>query len=201
MGLSGGLDTLCGQSYGAKVERMLGIHTQRAMVILLLLCLPLSILWINASSILVFLGQDTTISQTSGSYIVFLIPGLFGYAILQCLNRFFTTQNRVFPLMLCSGLTTLLHVPVCWGLVLKSGLGIRGAALATSFSFWVNVVLLSLYVKYSPACAKTWTGFSREALQNVMVFLRLAVPSAFMVWYVSVNPVYLYIISIMLFIS
>ncbi|XP_010416188.1 PREDICTED: protein DETOXIFICATION 16-like isoform X3 [Camelina sativa] len=181
MGLSGGLGTLCGQSYGAKVERMLGIHTQRAMVVLLILCFPLSILWINASSILVFLGQDAVIAQTSGSYIAFLIPGLFGFAILQCLNSFFTSQNRVFPLMLCSGLTTLLHVPVCWGLVSNSGLGIRGAALATSFSLWVNVVLLSLYVKFSPACAKTWTGFSREALENVMVFLRLAVPSAFMV--------------------
>ncbi|XP_010428307.1 PREDICTED: protein DETOXIFICATION 16-like [Camelina sativa] len=181
IGLSGGLGTLCGQSYGAKVERMLGIHTQRAMVVLLILCFPISILWINASSILVFIGQDAVIAQTSGSYVAFLIPGLFGFAILHCLNNFFTSQNRVFPLMLCSGLTTLLHVPVCWGLVSKSGLGIRGAAVATSFSLWVNVVLLSLYVKFSPSCAKTWTGFSREALENVMVFLRLAVPSAFMV--------------------
>jgi MATE family multidrug resistance protein len=42
--------------------------------------------------------------------------------------------------------------------------------------------MLALYVKFSPSCAKTWTGFSKEALHNIPSFLRLAIPSAAMVW-------------------
>lgn len=76
----------------------------------------------------------------------------------------------------------MVHVVVCWILVLKSGLGSKGAALAIDISYWVNVIMLGLYVKFSPNCSKTWTGFSLEALHDVLAFFRLAIPSALMVW-------------------
>lgn len=41
--------------------------------------------------------------------------------------------------------------------------------------------LLAIYVKFSPAWKKTWTGFSREAFHDLWNFLKLAVPSAFMI--------------------
>ncbi|XP_010540009.1 PREDICTED: protein DETOXIFICATION 16-like isoform X2 [Tarenaya hassleriana] len=180
MGLSAALDTLCGQSHGAKLHRMLGVHTQRAMLVLVTLCIPLSLLWTKTQSILMFLGQNRSISEISGSYITFMIPGLFGFALLQCFNRFFTSQNKVFPLMLSSVFATLLHIPICWGFVFKFGFGIRGAALALSVSYWVNVILLSLYIKFSSSCSKSWDGFSREALENFSAFFQLAVPSVIM---------------------
>lgn len=83
--------------------------------------------------------------------------------------------------MLSSGATSLLHIIVCWGLVFKSGLGSKGAALAITISNWINVFLLAIYVKYSPTCAKTWTGFSKEALHDIFSFVKLAVPSAIMI--------------------
>jgi multidrug resistance protein, MATE family len=69
-------------------------------------------------------------------------------------------------------------------MVYKSGLGSRGAAIANSLSYWINVTILALYVKFSPSCKKTWTGFSKEAfaLNNIPIFLKLAIPSAVMVW-------------------
>lgn len=184
MGMASALDTLCGQSYGAKQYRMLGIHMQRAMFVLLLVCIPLALIWANTGPILEALGQDPLISREAGMYARFMIPCVFGYAILQCQVRFLQTQNNVIPMMISSGITTLLHLFVCWALVFKSGLGSRGAAVANSLSYWINVMFLSLYIKFSPSCSKTWTGFSREALQNLLRFLRLAVPSAVMVWYV-----------------
>ncbi|MBA0714217.1 hypothetical protein Golax_013203, partial [Gossypium laxum] len=82
---------------------------------------------------------------------------------------------------ICSGITTLLHILICWVMVFKSELGFRGPALGNSISNWFNVMLLLLDVKLSPSCAKTWTGFSKEAFHNIFTFLRLAVPSAIMV--------------------
>ncbi|XP_061988300.1 protein DETOXIFICATION 16-like [Rosa rugosa] len=181
MGMSSALDTLSGQCYGAKQYHMMGIHMQRAMFVLLLVCIPLAIISANTRIILIALGQDVDISTEAGKFARFNIPSLFAYALLQCLVRFLTTQNIVFPMMLSSGITTLLHIPICWLLVFNSGLGGRGAALANSISYWINVVLLVLYVRFSSSCAKTWTGLSKEAFQNVVTFLRLAIPSAVMV--------------------
>ncbi|KAJ4823382.1 hypothetical protein Tsubulata_023423 [Turnera subulata] len=47
-------------------------------------------------------------------------------------------------------------------------------------SLWLNVLVLALYIKFSPTCQKTWKCFSREAIKNFYAFLRSAVPSAFM---------------------
>ncbi|XP_057974200.1 protein DETOXIFICATION 16-like isoform X2 [Malania oleifera] len=181
MGMASALDTLCGQSYGAKQYHMLGIHMQKAMLVLLLVSIPLAVIWANTGSILMTLGQDPEISKEAEVYARFMIPSLFAYGLLQCLNRFLQTQNIVFPMMITSGITTLLHFLICWILVLKSGLGVKGAAMANAISYWMNVLLLALFVKFSSSCAKTWTGFSKEALHNILPFLGLAVPSALMV--------------------
>ncbi|CAI8583832.1 unnamed protein product [Vicia faba] len=183
VGMASALDTLCGQSYGAKQYRMLGVHMQRAMLILMIVAIPLAVIWANTRSILILLGQDTEISAEAGNYAKLMVPCLFAYGLLQCLNRFLQAQNIVFPMMFSSAVTTLLHLPVCWFMVYKSGLGSRGAAIANSISYWINVTILSLYVKFSPSCKNTWHGFSRDALalNNIPIFLKLAIPSAVMV--------------------
>ncbi|KAM3268774.1 protein DETOXIFICATION 16 [Capsicum chacoense] len=181
MGMSSALDTFCGQSYGAKQYHMLGIHMQRAMIILSIVSIPLAVIWANTGPILKFLGQDPSISDEAGHYALYFIPGVFAYGLLQCVVRFLQTQSIVIPMVLCSAVTTLIHIGVCWILVFKSGLGAKGAALANSISYWLNFLFLVLYIKFSPTCAKTWTGLSKEALKDMLVFIRLAIPSAIMV--------------------
>lgn len=181
MGMASALDTFCGQSYGARQFHMLGIHTQRAMFILLLVSIPLACIWANTRVILEAVGQQADIAEEAGTYARYMIPSLFAYGLLQCLVKFLQTQNVVFPMVLSSGIATLLHILFCWVLVMKTGLGSRGAALANSISYWLNVLLLAIYVKFSSSCSKTWTGFSKEAFHNIWAFLRLSIPSAVMV--------------------
>ena len=176
------LDTFCGQSYGAKQYHMLGIHKQRAMFVLLLVSIPVAFIWSKTSYILASLGQDPEISDEAGFYAYYMIPSIFGMAVLQCHIRFLQAQNNVVPMMITMAFTTLLHILTCWVLVFKSGLGNKGAALANTISCWVNVLLLAIYVRISPSCKKTWTGFSKEALHDLLKFLRLAIPSAIMIW-------------------
>lgn len=162
---------------------MLGIHMQRAMLVLMAVAIPVAIVWANTSQILMVCGQDAEISAEAGLYARWMIPSIFAYGLLQCLTRFLQTQNIVIPTMLTSGFTALLHILVCWFLVFKSGLGNKGAALANAISYWINVLLLALYVKFSPSCKSSWTGLSREALHDLLNFIKLAIPSAVMVWY------------------
>ncbi|KAL3009637.1 hypothetical protein AAZX31_07G095200 [Glycine max] len=180
-GMSSALDTFCGQSYGAQQYHMVGIHMQRAIVIIMLATIPMSFIWAYLRPILVVLHQDKTIAAQAQLYATYLIPSLSANALLRCITKFLQTQNIVLPMMLASGFTTLAHALLCWLLVLKFGLGIKGAAIAFCISNWLNTVLLALYIRFSSSCKSTWTGFSRESLQNIPQFLSLAFPSALMV--------------------
>ncbi|KAH6835384.1 MATE efflux family protein [Perilla frutescens var. hirtella] len=181
VGMACALDTYCGQSYGAKQYHMVGIHMQRAMLVLVVVSVPLACIWGAAGDILQLLGQDPAIAAEAGAYARYMIPSIFPFALLQCQFRFLQTQNNVVPMMLTSGITTLCHIPMCWFLITKLGLGSKGAALANGISYWINDFFLALYITMSPACNHTWTGFSREALHNVSKFIWLAIPSAIMV--------------------
>ncbi|XP_061374555.1 protein DETOXIFICATION 16-like [Gastrolobium bilobum] len=180
MGLASAMDTFCGQSYGAGQYHMLGIHMQRSMLVVSIISVFLAIIWANTEPILAAMHQDKVISKEAGSYARFMIPSLFAYGLLQCILKFLQNQNIVFPMMLTSGIAALLHILLCWVLVFKSRLGSKGAALSNSISYWVNVILISLYVEFSPSCKQSWTGFSKRPLHNLLDFLKLAVPSALM---------------------
>nr|PNR63320.1 hypothetical protein PHYPA_001745 [Physcomitrium patens] len=179
-GMACALETLCGQAYGSKQYHMLGIYMQRAMLVLFVVSLPIAIVWWNTGSILVVLGQDPEISAGAGVYARFLLPFLFGVVVLQPLVKFLQTQSEVLAMALFSAATLILHVPLCWVLIYKLGLGYRGAALASGISCWLNTLLLASYVKFSPRFRRTWTSFSRESFNDLPAFFKLAVPSALM---------------------
>ncbi|XP_042504401.1 protein DETOXIFICATION 17-like isoform X2 [Macadamia integrifolia] len=181
LGMGSALETLCGQAYGAKQYHMLGIHMQRAILVLLVVSIPLAFIWFYTSQILEAFGQDVEISIEAGKFTCWLIPSLFAHGIIQCMIRFLQAQNIVFPMMITSGITALLHILICWLLVYKSSFGMRGAALAISISYWINVLLLAFYIKLSPTCKMTWSGFSKKALHDIFNFLKLAIPSASMI--------------------
>ncbi|KAK9678659.1 hypothetical protein RND81_11G225700 [Saponaria officinalis] len=181
LGMSSALETLCGQAYGARQYSMLGVYTQRAMVVLLVFSIPLAAVWFYTTDILILCRQDHEIAKGAGMFNRWMIPSLFAYGLLQCLNRFLQTQNIVTPMMITSFITAVFHVLVCWVLILRLGLGIKGAALANDISYWINFLLLAVYLKFSPAWMKTWTGFSRDALYDTWNFLKLAIPSAIMI--------------------
>ncbi|XP_050893774.1 protein DETOXIFICATION 16 [Lathyrus oleraceus] len=181
MGIASALDTFCGQSNGAGQYHMLGIHMQRSMLVVSIVSVFLAIIWANTESILVAIHQDKAISKEAGSYALFMIPSLFAYGLLQCILKFLQTQNIVLPMVITSATAALLHTILCWLLVFQLNLGSKGAAISLSICYWVNVLFISLYVKFSPSCKQTWTGFSKKAFQDLSQFLKLAVPSAFMI--------------------
>ncbi|KAG6394351.1 hypothetical protein SASPL_144935 [Salvia splendens] len=180
-GMASALETLCGQAFGAGHYEKLGLYTNASIVCLLLVCLPLSLLWIFMEKLLIFIGQDPSISHEAGHYAIWLIPALFGYAILQALIRYLQTQSLIVPMVWSSIAALFFHVPVCWVLVFKANLGTAGAALAIGLCYWFNVILLLLYVNYSSTCKRTRAPFDKSILSGMREFSRFAVPSAVMV--------------------
>ncbi|XAR52474.1 hypothetical protein NMG60_11020576 [Bertholletia excelsa] len=181
LGMSTALETLGGQAYGAQQYQKLGTQTYTAIFCLLIVCLPLSIIWINTGKILIFIGQDPLISQEAGKYMTWLVPALFAYAILQPLVRYFQMQSLTTPMVISSCATLAFHIPLCWVMVFSSGLENLGGAIAVGISYWLNVIVLLLYMKYSPSCAKTRVPISTEVFRGVSEFFRFAIPAAVMI--------------------
>ncbi|KAK4416455.1 protein DETOXIFICATION 3 [Sesamum alatum] len=180
-GMASALETLCGQAFGAKQYQKLGAYTYASIICLLLVCLPISLLWIFMDKLLIFIGQDPSISVEAGRYAVWLIPALFPYAILQALIRYLQTQSLILPMLWSSVAALLFHVPVCWALVFKLELGTAGAALTIGLSYWFNVFLILAYVMYSSTCKKTDAPSAKDILPSMREFSLFAVPSAVMV--------------------
>ncbi|XP_042414145.1 protein DETOXIFICATION 10-like [Zingiber officinale] len=180
VGMANGLETLCGQAYGAKQYHSLGVYTYRAIFSLLMACLPISLLWASMGKLLQLVGQDPAISQEAERYAIWLIPGLFAYAITQPLMKFLQSQSLILPMLLSSVSTLCLHVLLCWLLVYKSSLHNVGAAVSLSISYWLNVLILILYIRYSDSFRSTRSPITKEAFKGINEFIRVAVPSALM---------------------
>lgn len=182
--MASALETLCGQAYGAEQYPMLGIYLQRALVVLYGTCVPLTFLFFYMEPLLVLVGQTPEISAKAGEYALWLLPALFAYAALQPLIKFLQTQSVVMPMVVSSAVTLALHVTLCWLIVHKLGMGFPGAALATSISYWLNVLFLFFYVRQTGVCKETWgTGLTMEAFSDLKPFFRLAASSAVMIWW------------------
>ncbi|MED6113812.1 hypothetical protein PIB30_074371 [Stylosanthes scabra] len=95
-GMASGLETLCGQAYGAEQYQKFGmqIHTT-AIFSLLLMCVPLAMIWFNMERILIFIVQDPLISHKVGKFTIWRVPGLFAYAIQQPFLRYLNDSDVV----------------------------------------------------------------------------------------------------------
>ena len=180
--MAGGLETLCGQAFGAEQYEKFGLYTYTAIISLSLVSIPITVLWVFMDKILILVHQDPIISLQARKYALWLIPALFGSAILKPLTRFFQTQSLIFPMILSSAVVLCFHIVACWILVFKLELGHVGAAIAFSFCVWLNVMILLSFVRFSSACDKTRIPFSNKVLLSVGEYFRFGVPSAVMVW-------------------
>uniref|UniRef100_A0A0E0C2M1 Protein DETOXIFICATION n=1 Tax=Oryza meridionalis TaxID=40149 RepID=A0A0E0C2M1_9ORYZ len=181
MGLACGLETICGQAYGAKQYHKLALYMYRSIIVLLVVSVPIAIIWVFIPEVLPLIGQQPEIASEAGKYALWLIPGLFAFTVAQCLSKFLQTQSLIFPMVLSSSITLALFIPLCWFMVYKVGMGNAGAALSVSICDWVEVTVLGLYIVLSPSCEKTRAPLTWEAFSGIGSFLRLAVPSALMI--------------------
>ncbi|OVA05840.1 Multi antimicrobial extrusion protein [Macleaya cordata] len=186
LGMGSALETLCGQAYGAKQLHMLGVYMQRSWIILNAMCICLLPIYIWATPILKFFGQNQEIADLAGEFSLYMIPQLFAYGFNFPLQKFLQAQSKVMAMAWVSGVALVFHVFLCWLLILKLQLGLPGAAAALNISWWIVVLGQFAYI-YMGYCPGAWTGFSWSAFRDLGAFARLSIASAIMMclefWY------------------
>lgn len=181
IGFSGALETLCGQGYGARLYRMLGIYLQSSAIVSIFISAHIAILWYYTEPVLIFLRQEPRVAAMAAVYMRYLIPGIFAYGLIQCTLRFCQAQSVVMPLVAFSVVSVINHVILAYSLAHVAGLGFKGTSISASISLWMSFIMLAGYVKFSEKFKLTWGGISMEAFQHIIPTLKLAIPSALMV--------------------
>lgn len=165
------VETLSGQAYGAKKYAMLGIYLQKATILLTTTGLLLTLSYVFCKPILILLGQSKEIASAASVFVYGLIPQIFAYAVNFPIQKFLQAQSIINPSAYISAATLVFHLILSWVVVFKLGLGLLGAALTLSFSWWVIVIAQFVYIVRTEKCKHTWAGFSMQAFLGCPVSL------------------------------
>ncbi|MCL7042040.1 hypothetical protein MKW94_007143 [Papaver nudicaule] len=187
-GLAMGMEPICGQAFGAKQKKILGLTSQRTVLLLLTTSIPISFLWVNMKTILLWCGQDEEISSVAHVFILFSIPDLLFLSLLHPLRIYLRTQSITLPVTFCSAISVIIHIPLNYLLVIHFKMGIAGVAVAM---VWTNLnlcILLAAFVFFSGVYKDSWVAPSMDCLRGWSSLLSLAIPTCISVclewwWY------------------
>ncbi|KAG2425324.1 hypothetical protein HXX76_013739 [Chlamydomonas incerta] len=181
VGLTGGMETLCGQMYGAGLYGGVGVTFQRALLVCLACGLPAYALWWQAESLLLLLG-----------YVQRAAPCLALSTTKYCCRAYFTSQGVVLPVSIITFVATLLAPLYNLLFITWLNMGLAGAAWAYVADEATAVLLLAAAMAGhtlrtgrpgAPEAVRrraTWTGWDAAAWRGWGAYLKTALPSTAM---------------------
>ncbi|KAF8045501.1 hypothetical protein N665_4789s0001, partial [Sinapis alba] len=143
-GISAAMEPICGQAFGAKNFKLLHKTLLMAVLLLLLISIPISLLWLNVDKILISFGQKEDVSFIAKRYLLYLLPDLPVLSLLCPLKAYLSSQGVTLPIMYTTAASTSLHIPI--NIFLSRAKGIQGVAMAVWITDLVVVILLTGYV-------------------------------------------------------
>ncbi|XP_068105937.1 multidrug and toxin extrusion protein 1-like isoform X1 [Hyperolius riggenbachi] len=179
-GLAGACDTLISQIYGGRNLKLVGTVLQRGILILLLFCFPCWALFVNTEPILRLFHQDPNVAKLTQSYVLIFIPALPASFIFQLEAKYLQNQGIIFPQVLTGFIANLINALINYVFLYVLGLGVTGSAWANTISQYLQAILLFAYIVWKKLYVETWGGWSTACFEEWGAFIRLAIPSMFM---------------------
>ncbi|KAG9253413.1 tyrosyl-DNA phosphodiesterase-domain-containing protein [Emericellopsis atlantica] len=179
-GLATSLDTLCAQAYGSGHKHLVGLQCQRMACFLFTLMLPVALLWTFSTEILMKLIPEPESARLAGLYLKVMIAAIPGIILFECGKRFTQAQGLFRATTHVAMIAAPLNVLLLWLFVWKLDMGFIGAPISVAIVENVLPLLLFLWVRFVDG-RQCWGGFTRRALQNWWVMVRLALPGMVMV--------------------
>jgi MATE family multidrug resistance protein len=183
-GMATALDTLCSQAFtGSSDPHALGKHLQRAIVIQALLSIPITLLWCYTEPLLLLLGQDPDISRLSGTFALYMIPGLFPYLCSQSIQKYLQAQGimkaGMWIMVIASPVNAFLQYFLVWS---DYGVGAIGAPIATSITNTLLPLMMILYMVFVEGgdCWGGWDWSEALDLSQIWIFVKLGTPGVIM---------------------
>ncbi|KNH07484.1 multidrug and toxin extrusion protein 1-like protein [Perkinsela sp. CCAP 1560/4] len=182
IGMANALDTLLFQVYGANPRSpLISVYVQRALLVLIMCCLPLSVLWVFAGEFLLLTGQQPEVVELAKVFIRWNLVNLFLGILYEVIRKLLTCIHNLNVVSLISITLTLLS-PFLFKLFIGA-FGIAGSVLTISvfYVIMISVCAFDLLIRYKQF-AGLWHGPSRAALRHWKEFLALGLPSSLMLF-------------------
>lgn len=173
------LDTLCSQaSYvSAATGRpdMIGHYVHRALLVLgLIFVVVVSPVWWFAESLFLRLGQEAVLSHYTCLFLRFYLPGGLFQLWAECIKRFLQIQGYSTACTLNILAATVAAIAANYILVLRLGMGVRGAAIANSIYELAILLSLCAFTWLTPAARKAFGQITGQAFRRWWEFTALA---------------------------
>jgi MATE family multidrug resistance protein len=178
-GFISALDSILPGAYTSQ-PKMVGLYTQRMMVIVAGLLVPISIIWLSTEPILLALGQDPLVASLAAQYLRILVIGLPGYAGFEVCRRYLQAQNLMHAptivLFVASPVNAILNWLFVWGPE-QFRFGFIGAPLASVISMWLMFFLGVTQCYIAPRVA--WDGWTPLAFTGLLPIINLGLAGTF----------------------
>lgn len=143
-GLVSALDTLLPAAWTSSHPQLVGLWSQRMLVVTAATLVPVFMVWFNVESILLLLKQDPEVSRLAAVYLKWSSFGLPAYSFNCISRRYFQSQGHfAVPtkiILVVAPINALLNYVLVWGPE-PIRIGFIGAPIATSISF--NLISIS----------------------------------------------------------
>uniref|UniRef100_A0A671MJ33 Solute carrier family 47 member 3 n=1 Tax=Sinocyclocheilus anshuiensis TaxID=1608454 RepID=A0A671MJ33_9TELE len=154
-GLSAACDTLS-QAFGAGNLCLVGVITQKAILILLLACLPCC--------------KNNTFILVSQAAFMYIIEA-----------KYLQNQGIIWPLVITGVVTNTLNALINYIFLFVLDMGVTGSAAANTISQYSLTIILFIYIRWTGLHKDTWPGeLSMDCLQEWDSFIHLAIQSMLM---------------------
>ncbi|KAG9443915.1 hypothetical protein H6P81_015255 [Aristolochia fimbriata] len=168
-GLAMGMDPLCSQALGSRNLPLVTLTLQRTVLMLLLASLPIALLWLNLDPIMLALHQNPDVTRAAGLYCRFALPDLVAHSFLHPLRIYLRNHGSVKPLMWCTSLSLLLHIPLTSLLAHRLSMGVQGVAVANFATNFVTLFFLLCYLLETRGSSSSTTTITSPLLLPVSV--------------------------------
>eukprot|EP00985_Skeletonema_marinoi_P033259 scaffold40855_cov204-Skeletonema_marinoi.AAC.2 len=179
------IDTFLAQSYGANQYDNFGAWTGSSLVVTMLATIIVSGVIAACGPAMHLFGQQPELADAAGEFSYRLIPGLFPFYGFKVFTKYLQSQNKLAPSVIIGIIANGLNALFNWGLIYRvgggRGLGLMGAAWATTLTRAVQFVLIGLFLYTQKNKLKeTWPTIQIENLRWHVIkpFIKLAISGA-----------------------
>ncbi|XP_068661434.1 protein DETOXIFICATION 55-like [Aristolochia californica] len=157
-GLALGMDPLCSQAFGSRNLSLVTLTLQRTILMLLCASIPIALLWLNLEPIMLSLHQNADVTRAASLYCRFALPDLIANSFLHPIRIYLRNEGSVKPLMWCTSLSVVFHVPLTSLLAHDLHMGVQGVAAANFCTNFITLFFLLCYMLEIRASTSTTHG-------------------------------------------
>ena len=184
VGMTAGLDTLCGNAHGAGLNYRIGIYLQRSVFIshiVLLFVIP--VLYNTTTLLKLFVDLSDAVLNYTQNYITIFIIALWPLSIWFNLRRYLQSQKQT--KIIFYSVIFLLFGQLLWIGIFNYGLNNKSNYIYTAYSipiaYWFQFISLVFIVLYQGKYKRNWDGIKwSQTFKKLNQLLRLSIPATLM---------------------